>query len=74
MDKRFKDYLIRTENEVIIKEPWQLKVIAGFLRELLEREEKAPDYDCPSWAYKQADKNGAKRILRELIRVLETTK
>lgn len=43
------------------------------LEEILKEnfEEGTPDYDCPSWAYKQADINGANRMLR---RVLSLTK
>lgn len=48
------------------------------LREVLvELEDNTPpkaDYDSPSWAYKQADRNGANRILnriRKLITVQE---
>lgn len=26
----------------------------------------APDYDCPSWSHKQADVNGANRMLRSI--------
>ena len=41
-------------------------------REILERwiETKvkdSDDYDCPSWAYKQADKVGYRRALKEVI-------
>ncbi len=40
--------------------------------EILEAsfEEGEPDYDSPSWAYKQADRNGANRKLREVIKFL----
>lgn len=41
------------------------------LRELLEEqfEESTPDYDCPSWSHKQADVNGANRMLRKIIQL-----
>ncbi len=43
------------------------------LRELLERELEdipVPDYNNPSWAYKQADINGANRKLKEIIKLI----
>ena len=39
--------------------------------EILESfEEGTPDYSSPSWAYEQADRNGANRKLREVIKFL----
>lgn len=42
------------------------------LKEVLEKEfkESTPDYDNPSWAYKQADTNGANRMLRKVISLI----
>ncbi len=43
------------------------------LKELLEKEMEdipAPDYNNPSWAYKQADINGANRKLKEIIKLI----
>lgn len=43
------------------------------LRALLEREEKkTPDYSSPSWAYEQADTNGANRMLDQILKLLDT--
>jgi len=41
--------------------------------EILEEsfEEGTPDYGNPSWAYEQADRNGANRKLREVINFLK---
>lgn len=33
-------------------------------------EETVPDYDEPSWAYHQADHNGANRKLQQVIKLL----
>ena len=33
-------------------------------------EEGTPDYESPSWAFHQADRNGANRKLREVIKFL----
>lgn len=43
------------------------------LRELLEQLEETTkvDYDSSSWAYKQADVNGANRKLREIKALLK---
>jgi hypothetical protein len=43
------------------------------LVELLEKEledHPVPDYNNPSWAYKQADINGANRKLKEIIKLI----
>ena len=44
------------------------------LREVLQREvqEFAPDYDIASWANKQADVNGANRMLRSILKLIDT--
>jgi len=43
--------------------------LAAFLETL--GEEGSPDYNNPSWAYEQADRNGANRKLRDIIRLLK---
>jgi len=43
------------------------------LDELLVEMEEVPsknDYDCPSWSHKQADINGANRMLREVRKLI----
>lgn len=42
------------------------------LKKLLEDqfEESTPDYSSPSWAYEQADVNGANRKLRQIINLI----
>ena len=35
-----------------------------------EFEESVPDYDNPSWSHKQADVNGANRMLQKVIDLL----
>lgn len=35
-------------------------------------EENVPDYSNPSWAYAQADVNGANRMLRRVLKLIET--
>lgn len=48
----------------------------GRLREILEKKLKETsgtspkDYESPSWAYYQADKNGYERAVREVIALL----
>lgn len=46
------------------------------LKEVLEDnfEEHTPDYDNPSWAYKQADTNGANRMLRRVLSLIKVEK
>ena len=40
------------------------------LNKLLEEETIPPDYDCPSWAYKQADQNGFNRAIRKVKSII----
>jgi hypothetical protein len=46
-----------------------------FLRESLycirKREPQTPDYDCPSWAYKEADRIGYNRAIQEVLNLLD---
>lgn len=39
---------------------------------ILEKEvtDTSPDYSSPSWAYQQADRNGANRKLQEIINLI----
>lgn len=44
------------------------------LEEILHKEfvdAPTPDYDSPSWAYKQADINGANRMLRRVLSIID---
>ncbi len=34
------------------------------------RVNEVPDYNCPSWAYKQADMNGYNRALNEILELI----
>ena len=46
----------------------------GELTELLKEEFEdtpTPDYNNPSWAYKQADINGANRMLRQIMKLID---
>lgn len=49
------------------------KAILHEAAEILESlfEEGVPDYNNPSWGYAQADRNGANRKLREVIKFLK---
>lgn len=43
------------------------------LTKLLEEDfvESTPDYSNPSWAYEQADANGANRKLRQILKLID---
>lgn len=56
------------EKQRILAHTTLLNEIADILEDSFE--EGVPDYDSPSWAYHQADKNGANRKLREVIKFL----
>lgn len=57
------------EKKRILAQKTFLHEIAEILEE--ELEEGTPDYESPSWAYKQADRNGANRKLHEIIKFLK---
>lgn len=40
------------------------------LSNLLKEETYTPDYDCPSWAHKQADQNGYNRAIRKVLTLI----
>jgi len=60
------------EKEQRVKEIKSFDYAFSQLRELLEEEEISPDYDCPSWAHKQADQNGYNRAIRKVINLTNT--
>lgn len=47
------------------------------LKEILESKRERSiksDYDSPSWAFKQADQNGANRMLDEVLKIITIDK
>lgn len=53
----------------------QTKDVTDILKQILERKilavrSKKEEYDKPSWAYFAADRNGYKRALEEIIKIL----
>ena len=38
-----------------------------------EEKTKLDDYNSPSWAYRQADRNGALRVLRQILTLIKRT-
>lgn len=71
----FKNTKTKEEKEARKKELLSYRTAFQALNEILEEEESsAPDYDSPSWAFKQADRNGynrAIRLVRKLIDIKE---
>ena len=73
MDHRWLGSLSGEDKE---KEKKRILAQKTFLHEIVEIlegsfEEGTPDYGSPSWAYHQADRNGANRKLREVIKFLK---
>lgn len=50
------------------------KMVENLLAEESRKETSVSQYDNPSWAYAQADRNGAKRAYRKLTSLLTTKK
>ena len=49
-------------------------ILEGFLEEEEKRETEVSQYESPAWAYAQADRNGAKRAYRKLLKILSPSK
>ena len=58
------------EKEARQKEIKSYRAAFETLTEILEEESSTPDYDCPSWAHKQADQNGYNRAIRKVIKLI----
>lgn len=77
--KHLKDPKARQEFEKLLRNS---TISLGRMREILEErlasldrsEVKTEVYDSPNWAYKQADTNGMRRCLMNVIAMLEFTK
>lgn len=59
-----------TERDSRVKEVLSYHNAFEAIKELLEEEEFVPDYDCPSWSHKQADRNGYNRAIRKVKAIL----
>lgn len=72
MDSRWTKGLSGEDKEKRVKEIKRHKVFLDEVVEMLskELEEGTPDYESPSWAYHQADRNGANRKLKQIIKIL----
>ena len=66
--------LPKDEQEGFKKEVKSAKSVLDKLEQIVNSKIKeiviANDYDSPSWAYKQADRNGYNRALTEIINIL----
>lgn len=73
MDGRWLKGLTGEEKEKERKRVLASQKVLEQAAEILETffEEGTPDYSGPSWAYEQADRNGANRKLREVIKFLK---
>lgn len=66
--------LPKDEQEGFKKEVKSAKNVLDKLEQIVQKKIKEivvlDDYDSPSWAYKQADRNGYNRALTEIINIL----
>ena len=77
--KHLKDPEAKADFEKLLRNS---TISLGRLREIVEEKLNALDrsevktevYDSPNWAYKQADTNGARRVLMNLLAMLDFTK
>lgn len=59
--------------EIVLSNKIVLDILKEILYNRVREVEKSSldDYESPSWAYRQADKNGQLRTLKEVIQYLE---
>ncbi len=74
MDSRWFKATPKNQREDRKKEVQSFRRAFEALEEILihEFEETAPSYEHAAWAYEQADRNGANRKLRSIIKLLKT--
>lgn len=73
MDSRWFKGLTDEEKKARKKELLSYRNAFNELKALLEDqfEEGSPSYEHSAWAYEQADRNGANRKLRSILKLLE---
>lgn len=73
MDHRWFKGLREDQKQARHKELARFRPAFEELKTLLENEfeDRAPDYKSPSWSHEQADRNGANRKLRSILKLLE---
>lgn len=73
MQTQWFNNLPKSEQEDFKKTVLASQVVVDRLKEMCYnkiKNEEVSDYDTPSWAYKQADRNGYVRAYKELITLL----
>ncbi len=72
MDSRWFKGIPEDQKDLRKKKVIAAKPAFELLLELLSElgEEGTPDYSSPSWAYQQADRNGANRKLKDIIKLI----
>lgn len=58
--------------ELVVSSKYVLSELERVLtkKKLESRNESTQDYDCPNWAYKQADTCGYRRALQDVINII----
>jgi len=74
----FKDCKTKKDKEAVAQTLQSQREGLDRLKEILEPMLKdttpAADYDCPSWAYKQADRNGYNRAVTTVLDLINLDK
>jgi hypothetical protein len=74
----FKDCKTKEEKEKlkqsILSQKEVLDRLKGILEPMLKGVQPANDYDKPSWAFKQADRNGFNRALTDVLDLIKLDK
>lgn len=74
----FKDCKSKGDKEkvkqAIMSQREPLDRLKEILEPMLKDTNPASDYDCPSWAYKQADRNGYNRAVTTVLELINLDK
>lgn len=60
--------------QAILSQREPLDRLKEILEPMLKETVTSADYDCPSWAYKQADRNGYNRALTTVLEMITLDK
>jgi hypothetical protein len=60
--------------QAVLSQREPLDRLKEILEPMLKETVPSADYDCPSWAYKQADRNGYNRALTTVLEMITLDK
>jgi hypothetical protein len=64
----------KSQRQTLLQHRYTLETLQEILESMLEVNPPSTDYDNPSWAYKQADRNGYNRALTKVLEIINLDK